>query len=148
MNDALLLLSAAAVVAVTWGLVVFRLAGGGTTDAYGMCAPARYEPLTARPAEPPRRIVAELAPPAGWRDVAHVAIGPAPAPAQVDDWDDDEPLAVVVVPDLEPFAADDWGDEPWLVVEDWPKQQAAQTDPVPMIVNRTAARFASLEVRR
>lgn len=141
MYNLLLLLASAAVVFVTWGLLVFRLAGGGTTDAYGMCAPARYEPLTARPADAPRRIIAELAPPAGWRDV-HIAVVPAPAAVAYDDPDE----------------LDEWGDEEPeelpLAVPSWPTRQpveqpaVVEPDPVPVVVSRTAARFASLEVRR
>lgn len=139
-----LLLATAAVLLVGWGLFIFRLASnGGNTlydpDDYGsLCAPRRYEPLTAQPAAAPRRILAELAPPAGWRDVVHV---PAPVAAQVDDfadWDlddlDPEPLPVAVPtrPTRQPV------EQPAVVEE----------EPVPVVVGWTAARFASLEVRR
>ena len=147
MNDTLLLAFASALL-MGWGVVVFTLASRGGNTVYDpddydstLCAPSRHADITANTAQPaaaPRRIVAELAPPAGWRDVGHVAILPAAAAVQYDAWDEDE----------DPDELDAWGDEPWLVVEDWPKQQAAQPEPVPLVVNRTAARFASLEVRR
>lgn len=116
------------------GLGVLKLAlvnrGGNTVytpDEYGMCAPARYESLTAScPQRAPRRIVAELAPPAGWRDVPpHVAIVPAPAAVAHDDGDPDE------LP---------------LIVEDWPMPAVVEPDLVPVVVNRWA-RFSALEVQ-
>lgn len=135
MNDTLLLLAAGLLLG-GWGVFIFTLASRGDTlhgDTYGMCAPARYDAYTAQPAATPRRIIAELAPPAGWRDVVPVAAVPAPAAAQYDDfdgWDEND------------------GDELPLIVEDWPKLQAAQTEPLPIVVNWTAARFANLEVRK
>ena len=139
----IMLLAAAAVLLVGWGVFIFTLASRGDTlhgADYGMCAPARYDSYTAQPAAAPRRIVAELAPPAGWRDGELIAILPAP---QYEAWDDGDPDEL-----------DDWGDdEPEelpLAVPSWPVRQPAVVDPapVPVIVNRTAARFASLEVRR
>lgn len=130
-----MLLAAAAVLLVGWGVFIFTLASRGDTlhgADYGLCAPARYDSYTGQPAAAPRRIIAELAPPAAWRDVpALVTIVPAPATVEDD-----------------PDELDEWGDEPWLVTEDWPKRQAAQTEPVPLVVGRTAARFGSLEINR
>ena len=135
----IMLLAAAAVLLVGWGVLIFTLASRGDTlhgADYGMCAPARYDSYTAAPPPAPRRIVAELAPPAGWREGELVAILAEPARVEYaggDDGEDGDEL-------------DGWGDEPWLVAEDWPQQQVAAVEPVPMIVNRTAARFASLEL--
>ena len=85
-----------------------------------------------------------LGPPAGWHEPQHVAIVPAPARYDddeldyIEEWDGDElkpdpvpvVVPVVVVPDPAP-----------IVVEDWPTRQ-------PVVVNWTAARFGSLEIRR
>lgn len=123
--DALLLLAASlTVVFVTWGLLVFRLAGGGD-DAYGMCAPARNASITASTTQPARRIVAQLAPPAGWREGELTAILPEPARVEYGDDPDELPLAV----------------------EDWPVPAVVEPEPVPVVVDRWA-RFGALEVRR
>lgn len=132
-----LTLAAAAVVLIGWGVFVFAFASRGGSTLYDpdnydstLCAPSRRANITASQPQAQRRT---LGPPAGWREPG--AIVPTPAAVQVDDdGEDGDEL-------------DDWGDEPWHVVEDWPKRQAATVEPVPLVVNRMAARFASLEVR-
>lgn len=152
----------AAALLVGWGVLIFALAAnGGNTlynpDAYGVCAPSRHATITANAEQPVRYILAELAPPAGWKEP--VAIVPAPAVARVgdwsdweqDNWDDDEPAGV---PESALIALLTGQPEPAPVaVPNWPKlkpvEQPAvvEPEPVPLVVNRTAARFAALEVR-
>lgn len=121
MYTLLLLAASAAVVAVTWGLLLWRLGFGGN-DAYGMCAPSRHAAITGSTAQPARRIVAELAPPAGWHE--HGAIVPAPARVEYADEPAELPIAV----------------------EDWPIPAAVQPEPVAVVVDRLA-RFSALEVQ-
>ncbi len=130
MNDTLLLATAAAIL-IGWGIMIFALASRdcncGAGDDYGaLCAPRRYDAYTAQPAAAPRHILAELAPPAEWRDVMHVALVSAPA-AQYDD--------------------PDGGDELPLAVTDWPTPAVVEPEAVPVVVNRTAARFGALELK-
>lgn len=122
MYTLLLLAASAAVVALTWGLVLWRLGFGGN-DAYGMCAPSRHAAITGSTAQPARRIVAELAPPAGWRDVRHVAILAEPARVEYADEPAELPIAV----------------------ENWPLPAVVEPEPVPVVVDRWA-RFSALEV--
>ena len=105
------------------------------------CTPTRRANITASVPQAQRRV---LGPPAGWHEPQHVAIVPAPARYDddeldyIEEWDGDElkpdpvpvVVPVVVVPDPAP-----------IVVEDWPTRQ-------PVVVNWTAARFGSLEIRR
>jgi hypothetical protein len=144
------LLTLVAALLVGWGALIFTLASRGGNTLYdpevtAMCAPARYDSLTGQPADAPRRIIAQLAPPAGWREAGHVAITPAPAvvknddlgdPDELDDWDDDDGWD------------DDESEELPIAAPDWPTKTPAaiESEPVYVPVNRTAARFAALEV--
>ncbi len=143
--DGTLALAAAAVLLVGWGVFIFALASrGGNTlydgDAYGVCAPRRYDSLTGQPAYAPRHIIEELAPPAGWREVTHVALNPAPAAAQYDEDEDADGDAPIGVPESVLIA----------LLTGQPVEQPAVVEPEPltMVVNATVARFAFLEVRR
>ena len=129
------LLAIAAVLLIGWGVFIFALAShGGNTlydpEAYGICAPSRRANITASQPQAQRRV---LGPPAGWHEPVHVALVPAPAPVEVDDLDD----------------WDDQDDELPLVVEDWPTPLTVEHPAVVPVVtiNRTAARFANLELR-
>jgi hypothetical protein len=145
-ND-IMWMAAGSTVLLVWGVVIFslvsRLNEGAAYDDYDstLCAPSRRANITASVPQAQRRV---LGPPAGWHEPQHVAIVPAPARYDddeldyIEEWDGDElkpdpvpvVVPVVVVPDPAP-----------IVVEDWPTRQ-------PVVVNWTAARFGSLEIRR
>lgn len=100
MNDIGLYAGAGGMLLLFVGILVVAIfsEGGEGGETFGVCSPIRFASLTARqPATAPRRrIIAELAPPAGWRDTLTI---PAPAPAWYDDDDDIEPeLVPVAVP--------------------------------------------------
>jgi hypothetical protein len=96
---------------------------------YGMCAPARYEPLTRNPAD-------HIAPMERYR--APQQARPLVVPWQMEELDEDD--------------LDGWGDEETeampapVVVPDWPRRVVVEPEPVPLIVDHTAARFAALEI--
>jgi hypothetical protein len=131
MNEITLLATGAAVL-LGWGILIFAIASRQRTNIYGdddydstLCAPSRRANITASVPHSQRRV---LGPPAGWHEPVHVAIVPAPVEVDdLDDWDD--------------------GDELPLVVEDWPTPVVVAPAPVPVVANRTAARFANLELR-
>lgn len=89
------------------GAFLYALLSGsssdGDGDAFGLCGPVRFATLTARPITTRRRIIAELASPAGWRDTFTV---PAPTPAWYDDDIESEPVPVAApsLPAPEPAA--------------------------------------------
>ena len=99
--------------------------------AYGYadspCSPGRLANITANVQQPQRRrILAELEPPAGWRDVVHVAIVPAPAryvdddPDELEEWIEEPELVPVPVPVQPP---------PMGIPVDWPTHKVK---PVPL----------------
>ena len=90
------------------GVVVSLVAvGAAYAHAYGYndttCAPGRMASITASVQHRPRRIVAELEPPAGWHDVMCFDAAP-PNPARyvddddLDEWIDEPELVPVPVP--------------------------------------------------
>ena len=127
-------------------LFVVSLHAGGDEYLDALCSANRRANITSSsvPLRSRRHIIAELAPPAGWRDApVHVAIVPAPAAvryADFDGWDDPDELGkwVDVEPELVPVAVPDWPT---------PKPAVVEPEPVPVVVNRWA-RFGSLEIRR
>lgn len=199
MNETLLA-AGVAVLAVCWGILVFALSNSGTSEAFGMCAPARYDSLTGQPTTAPRRIVVQLGPPAcaalqtpaaaqlpppgtAWDDELHDWVVPQPQPrrqqaAYCSLWRDDPPTAIRensytydlarvtavepdeldAIDDLDvPDELDDWGDDPdelSVVAPNRPRLKpveqpsAVEPEPVPVVVGRTAARFAALEIER
>lgn len=85
------------------------------------CSPLRYDPLT---------MIRENS---YTYDLARVTAG---EPDELDDINNLDEL-------------DDWRDDPEelpLAVPNWPTRQTVEPDPVPVVVNRTAARFAALEL--
>lgn len=109
------------------------------------CAPSRRANITASVPQERRRMLSErtLGPPAGWHEPAHVAIVPAPATAPT------PPAAAPqrtrrAVPVVVPMAAPEVAP---VAVPDWPTRQTVE-QPAQVAVNRTAARFGSLEINR
>ena len=110
-------------------------------DGGTICTPSRRANITASAPQPRRRMVQPVPPPFTFDTrprlvpaQTHVSITPAPAPQRPR-----RAVPVVVpmaAPDLAPIA-----------VEDWPiRQPAEQPEAVPVAINRTAARFAALEL--
>ena len=95
------------------------------------CTPSRHRSLTAQPQQQAKPIVYAQYDPAFDPD-----LHPQPVPVT-------RPTPAPVVPDLAPIAVPSWPTRQ-------PVEQPAvvEPEPVPLVVNRTAARFASLEVRR
>jgi hypothetical protein len=109
-------------------LVVCQAAGALIDEARGTtpCAPSRRANITASQPQPRRRMVQPVPPPFTF-DTRPRLVPAVPPPAVV------VPMAV---PDLAPIA-----------VENWPiRQTVEQPEAVPVAFNRTAARFAALEL--
>ena len=109
-------------------LVVCQAAGALIDEARGTtpCAPSRRANITASQPQPRRRMVQPVPPPFTF-DTRPRLVPAVPPPAVV------VPMAV---PDLAPIA-----------VENWPiRQTVEQPEAVPVAINRTAARFAALEL--
>ena len=137
----LMLLVAAFVAPVAWVVAHAVHAVCHEPQPCSPCAPQRYDSLTASVPQARRRMVEPVPPPFTFdtrpRRVpaqTHVSITPAPAPQRPR-----QAVPVVVpmaVPDLAPIA-----------VEDWPiRHTVEQPEAVPVAINRTAARFAALEL--
>ncbi len=64
-----------AVALFAWAYLLFVLGSRADTEGvYAMCAPSRHANITGQTAAPPRRILAELAAPAGWHDELPIVV--------------------------------------------------------------------------
>jgi len=140
-------MAAGSTVLLVWGVVIFslvsRLNEGAAYDDYDstLCAPSRRANITASVPQAQRRMVEPVPPPYTFDTrprlvpaQTHVSITPAPAPQR--------PRRAV--PEVVPMAA------PVVVpvaVPDWPTPQTVE-QPAQVTVNRTAARFGALEIKR
>ena len=121
-----LLLAFSAPVALVVCGAVGALLEEARNDGGTICTPSRRANITASQPQPRRRMVQPVPPPFTF-DTRPRLVPAVPPPAVV------VPMAV---PDLAPIA-----------VENWPiRQTVEQPEAVPVAINRTAARFAALEL--
>ena len=124
-----------------------------TADAYGMCAPTRRANITASQPQTQRERLAVLL---GRIDADYTAALPLPAVATTQqprrqpagDYAVPRPADVDAIrANSRTYRLDELAapEELPIAVDDWPLPQTVQAEPVPAVVNRTAARFAALE---
>lgn len=121
-------------IVLTGVLVAIIGVAGMYAHAYGYadspCAPGRMANITASVQQRPRRILAELEPPAGWRDTFTVQ---AAAPVQLTAWTDSEEWDEDDADPDDPDDLDEWNDaEPELVPVPVPQPLPPQPMGIPV----------------